>query len=195
MVQTWVGGTFVDISLAVRSCKANLAGANVSTDHVLTCASIHAWVGFTFIIIDVTVFANPTRVTKTFISIDFIFTVAMDTGITEALVDLGETCGIMVSLRTDTGEPIDTINTSAPIVARVDGTLINVDVTHGPGVTRLTSTFIAIDFVNTGPIVTRIAFTVVNVDFTIDSCSAFGTVANVQILPVLASASISARLA
>lgn len=195
MVQTWVGGTFVDISLAIRSCKSNLAGANVSTDHVLACASIHAWVGFTFIIIDITVFANPTRVTKTFISIDFVFTVAVDAGIAEALVDLGETCGIMVSLRADTGEAIDTINTSAPIVARVDGTLINVDVTHGTGVTWLTGTFIAIDFVNTGPIVTRIAFAVVNVDFTIDSSSAFRTVASVQILPVLASPSISAWLA
>lgn len=194
MVQTWVGGTLINIRLAVRSSKSSLAGANISTDHVLTCTSIHARVGFTFIIIDITVFANPTGVTKTFISIDFIFTVAVDARITEALVDLGETCGITVSLRTDTGESIDTINTSAPIVARVDGTLINVDVTHGPSVTRLTGTFIAIDFVNTGPIVTRIAFAVVNVDFTINSSGAFGTVAGVQILPVLASASISAWL-
>lgn len=194
MVQTWIGGTFVDISLAVWSCEASMAGANVPTDHVLTRASVHAWVGFTLIIVYVTVFASPTRVTKTFISIDFIFTVTMNTRITEALVDLGETCSVMVSFGTDTGEPIDTINTSAPIVARVDGTLINVHVTHGPSVTRLTSAFIAIDFVNTGPIVTWIAFTVIDVDFTIDSSSAFGTAANVQIFPVLASASISAWL-
>lgn len=195
MVQTWVGGTFIDISLAVWPSKASSAGADVSTDHVLTCTSIHAWVGLTLIIVYVTVFANPTRVTKTFISIDFIFTVTVDTGITEALVDLGETCRIAISFRTHTGEPIDAINTSATIVARVYGTLINVYVAHGPGVTRLTSTLIAIDFVNTGPIVTWVAFTIINVYFTIDSGSAFGTVANVQIFPVLAGASISAWLA
>lgn len=195
MIQTWVGGTFVDICLAVWSCEANAAGANISTDHVLTCASIHAWVGFTLIIVYVTVFANPTRVTETFITIDFVFTVTVDTRITEALVDLGETRSVMVSFRAHTREPIDTINTSAPIVARVDGTLVNVYVTHGPCVTRLTSTFIAIDFVNTGPIVTWIAFTVINVDFTIGSHSAFGTVAKVLIFLVLASAAISAWLA
>lgn len=195
MVQTWVRGTFVDIRLAVWSCEANSAGANVSTDHVLTCASIHAWVRFTLIIVDVTVFSNPARVTKTFISIDFIFTVTVDTRITEALIDLRKACRVMESFRTHTGEPIDTINTSAPIVARVDGTLINVYVTHGPSVTRFTCTFIAIDFVNTGPVVTWIAFTVVNIDFTIYSSSSFGTVANVQIFSVLASASVSAWLA
>lgn len=179
MVQTWVGGTFIDISLAVWPCKASSAGADVSTYHVLTRASIHAWVGLTLIIVYVTVFANPARVTKTFIAIDFIFTVTVDTGITEALVDLGETCRIAVSIGTHTGEPIDAINTSATVVARVDCTLVNIYVTHGPCVTRLTSTLIAIDFVNTGPVVTWVAFTVIDVYFTIDSSSAFGTVANV----------------
>lgn len=195
MVQTWVGGTFIDIGLAVGSSEASSAGADVSTDHVFTGASIHARVGLTLIIVYVTVFANPTRVTKTFISVDFIFAVTMDTRVAEALVDLGETCRITVSFRTHTGELIVAIDASAPIVARVDGTFINVYVAHGPGVTRLTSTFIAIDFVNTGPIVTRIAFTIINVDFTIYSSSAFGTVANVHIFSVLACASISAWLA
>lgn len=119
----------------------------------------------------------------------------MDTRITEALVDLGETCLVMESFRTHTGESIDAINTSAPIVAGVDGTLIDVYVTHGPSVSRLTCTFIAIDFVNTGPGVTWVAFTVINVDFTVNASCSFGTVANVQIFFVLASASISAWLA
>lgn len=194
MVQTWVGGALVNIGLTVRSCEASLAGADVSTDHVLAGASIHARVGLTFVVIDVAVFADPAGVAETFVPVDFVLAVAVDAGVTEALVDLRETSGVVVSLGTDTGEAIDAIDTSAPIVAGVDGALVDVDVAHGPSVTRLAGTFITIDFVNAGPIVTRIAFTVVNVDFTIYSGSAFGAVANVEILPVLTSASISAGL-
>lgn len=56
---------------------------------------------------------------------------AVDAGIAEALVDLGEAGGIMVTLWTDAVEAVDTIDTGAAIVAGVDGTFVDVDVTHG----------------------------------------------------------------
>ncbi len=56
---------------------------------------------------------------------------AVDAGIAEALVDLGEAGGIMVTFWTRAGEAVDAIDTGATIVAGVDGTLVDVDVTHG----------------------------------------------------------------
>lgn len=56
----------------------------------------------------------------------------VDAGIAEALVDLREAGGIMVTFWTHTGEAVDAIDTGATIVAGVDGTLVNVNVTHGP---------------------------------------------------------------
>lgn len=56
----------------------------------------------------------------------------VDAGITEALVDLGEAGGVMVTLWTQAGEAVDAVDTSATIVARVDGALIDVNVTHSP---------------------------------------------------------------
>lgn len=56
----------------------------------------------------------------------------MDAGIAEALVHLGEACGIMVTFRTHAGEAVDAVNTSATIVTQVNGTFIDVDVTHCP---------------------------------------------------------------
>lgn len=55
----------------------------------------------------------------------------MDTRITEALVDLGEACSVMVSIRTLTGEAVVAISAGTTIAARVASTLINVNVTHG----------------------------------------------------------------
>lgn len=195
MVQTWVGGTFVDVRLAVRSCKSNLTGANVSTDHVFAGASVHAGVGLALVVVDVTVSADPARVAEAPVAVDLVFAVAVDAGVTEALVDLGEARGVVVPLGTDAGEAVDAVDAGAPIVAGVDGALVDVDVAHGSGVARFTGAFIAIDFVDAGPVVTRVAFTVVNVNFTVDSSSAFGTVADVQVLPVLTCASVSTRLA
>lgn len=56
----------------------------------------------------------------------------VDAGVAEALVDLGEAGGVMVAFWTHTGEAVDAVNTGAAVVAGVDGTLVNVDVTHGP---------------------------------------------------------------
>lgn len=55
----------------------------------------------------------------------------MDAGIAEALVDLGEAGGVMVTFWTHAGEAVDAVDTSAAIVTGVDRALVNVDVTHG----------------------------------------------------------------
>lgn len=64
--------------------------------------------------------------------VDLVLTVTVDAGITEALVDLGEAGGVMVTLWAQAGEAVDAVDTSATVVARVDGALIDVNVTHGP---------------------------------------------------------------
>lgn len=56
----------------------------------------------------------------------------VDAGIAEALVHLGEACGIMITFRTHAGEGVDAVETSAAIVTWVDGTFVDVDVTHCP---------------------------------------------------------------
>lgn len=56
----------------------------------------------------------------------------VDAGVAEALVDLGEAGGVMVAVWTHAGEAVDAVNTGAAVVAGVDGTLVNVAVTHGP---------------------------------------------------------------
>lgn len=68
---------------------------------------------------------------KTDSPIDFVLTVAMDTRVAKALVDLGEAGGVMVTLWTLTGEAVDAINAGATVVTRVEGTFVKVDVTHG----------------------------------------------------------------
>lgn len=88
LIQARVGGAFVDICLAVGTAEASAACADVATGHVLTGASIHTGVGLTLIVIDVTVDTTPARVTNTVISIDFVFTVSMDTGVAKAFVEL-----------------------------------------------------------------------------------------------------------
>lgn len=56
----------------------------------------------------------------------------VDAGVAEALVDLGEAGGVMVAFWTYTFEAVDTVDTGAAVVTGVDGTLVNVEVTHGP---------------------------------------------------------------
>lgn len=56
----------------------------------------------------------------------------VDAGIAEALVDLGEAGGVMVTFWTHAGEAVDAIDAGAAVVAGVDGALVDVDVTHGP---------------------------------------------------------------
>lgn len=64
--------------------------------------------------------------------INLVLTMAMDAGIAEAFVHLGEACGIIVTFWTLAGKGVDAVETSAAIVTRVDGTFVDVDVTHCP---------------------------------------------------------------
>lgn len=56
----------------------------------------------------------------------------MDTGITVALVDLGQAGGAVVALGAAAGEAVDTVLAGAPVVAGAARTLIDVDVAHAP---------------------------------------------------------------
>lgn len=63
--------------------------------------------------------------------VDLVLTVAVDAGVAEALVDLGEAGGVLVTVGTRAGEAVDAIDAGAAVVAGVDGALVDVDVTHG----------------------------------------------------------------
>lgn len=65
-----------------------------------------------------------------FSPIDKILAMAVDAGVAATFVNLRQTGGIVVALRAEAGEAVDAINTSTPVVTWVDGTFINVDVTH-----------------------------------------------------------------
>jgi len=63
--------------------------------------------------------------------VDLVLTVAVDAGVAEALVDLGEAGGVLVAVWTRAGEAVDAVDAGAAVVAGVDGTLVDVNVTHG----------------------------------------------------------------
>ena len=56
----------------------------------------------------------------------------MDAGVAATLIHLRHTGGIIVPLWAQAGEAVDAVNARAPVVTGVDGTLIDVDVTHCP---------------------------------------------------------------
>lgn len=62
--------------------------------------------------------------------IDEILAATVDAGVAVALIHLRQTGGIVVALRAQAGEAIDSVHTRAPIVTRVDCTFVNVDVAH-----------------------------------------------------------------
>lgn len=62
--------------------------------------------------------------------VNFVLAVTVDAGVAEALVDLGEAGGILVAVQTNAGETIDFVDAGATVVAGIDGTLVDVDVTH-----------------------------------------------------------------
>lgn len=130
LVQAGVGGTLVDVSLAVRSSEARPAGAVVPAGHVLAGPPVHARVGLTLVVVDVTVGPAPARVTGTFVAVDEVLAVSMDAGVAATLVHLGQAGGVVVALRTQAGEAVGAVHTRAPVVTRVNGTLIDVDVAH-----------------------------------------------------------------
>lgn len=67
---------------------------------------------------------------KDIIPIDFVFTASMNARVTETLVELRLTGGVMIAIKALTGETVDSIDTRSSIVTGVDCTLIDIDVTH-----------------------------------------------------------------
>lgn len=63
--------------------------------------------------------------------VDLVLTLTMDAGVAEALVDLGEAGGVVVTFWAHAGEGVDAIDARAAVLAGVDGTVVNIDVTHG----------------------------------------------------------------
>lgn len=80
-------------------------------------------------------------------------------------------------------------------MARIDSTVINVDVTHCPCVAWLTGTLIAINFVNASSIIARLALTIIKVYFTVEACSSFRARANICVLSVLTCSAVFTWLA
>lgn len=54
----------------------------------------------------------------------------MDAGIAEALIDLGEAGGVMVTIWTLAGEAVDAVDTGAAVVTGVARALVDVYVAH-----------------------------------------------------------------
>ena len=167
LVQAGVGGTFVDVGLAIRATEAFSAGAYVATGHVLAGATVDTRVGLTLVVVDVTVCSTPPRGTVTLVPIEAIPASSVDAGVTVALVDLGQARGVMVALGAAASEARDAILTSAPVVAGAARTFVNVDVTHASCVAWFTGTFVAINLVQTGARVTGVAGAVIQVDLTV----------------------------
>lgn len=54
----------------------------------------------------------------------------MDAWVAPTLIHLRQTGGVVVALRAQAGVAVDTVDAGSAIVTRVDGTVIDVDVTH-----------------------------------------------------------------
>lgn len=67
----------------------------------------------------------------------------------------------MIPLSAQTFKAIDSINAGSTIVTGVDGTFINIDVTHFPSVSWFTGTLVTIYLVNAPSIIAGIALTVI----------------------------------
>lgn len=146
-----------------------MAGAHITTGHVLTGATVHTGVGLALVVVDVAVGAAPTRIANTVVTIDFVFAVSMNARVTETLVELRLTGGVMIAVKALTGETVDSINTRSSVLTGVDGTLVDIDVTHFSCVSRLAGTLVSVDLVNALAIVTWAALTVVQIDLTVNT--------------------------
>ena len=56
----------------------------------------------------------------------------VDAGVAVALVHFGQALGVMEALGAEAGEAVDAVLACAPVVARVAGALVDVDVAHAP---------------------------------------------------------------
>lgn len=170
LVQAGVGGTFVDVGLAVWATEAFSAGAYVAAGHVLAGATVDTRVGLALIVVDVTVCSTPPRGTVTLVPVEAVPASSVDAGVTVALIDLRQARGVMVALGTAASEACDAILTSSPVVAGAARTFVNVDITHASCVAWFAGALVAIDLVQTRARVTGVAGTVVQVDLTVGSC-------------------------
>lgn len=80
-------------------------------------------------------------------------------------------------------------------MAGIDGTVINVDVTHSSCVAGLTGALVAIDFVDASSIIAGMALTIVKVYFTVEARRSFGARTNIGVLSVLTCSAILTGLA
>lgn len=94
---------------------------------------------------------------------------SMNARVTNTLIELRLAGGPMIAIKTLTGKTVDSIDTRSSIVTGVDGTLINIEVTHFSCVSWLTGTLVSIDLVNALAIVTRVALTVIQIDLTVNT--------------------------
>ena len=54
----------------------------------------------------------------------------MDAGVAATLVHLRQAGGVIVALWAQAGVAVDAVHTCAPVVTGVNGTIVDVDVTH-----------------------------------------------------------------
>ena len=63
--------------------------------------------------------------------VDQVVASAVDTGVAATLVHLCQAGGVVVALRAQAGEAADAVDAGAAVVARVDDTVVDIDVAHG----------------------------------------------------------------
>lgn len=64
------------------------------------------------------------------VPVNLVLAVAVDAGVAQALVDLREAGGVVVTVRANAGEAVDSVDAGASVSAGVGGTFIDVNVTH-----------------------------------------------------------------
>lgn len=101
------------------TAEAGSAGAHVAAGHVLTGASVYTRVGQTLVDVDVTVASRPAGLAHASVAVDLVQAVPVDTRVAGALVVFGEAGGVTETLRTETGEGVDTVDAGAAVVTRV----------------------------------------------------------------------------
>lgn len=64
------------------------------------------------------------------VPVNLVFAVTVDAGVAQALVDLREAGGVVVTIRTNAGEAVDAVDAGASVATGVDCTFIDVNVAH-----------------------------------------------------------------
>lgn len=127
-VHAWVGLTLVVVDVTVGSTPPRVAAAFVAkVQKTFTFLSYFHFAPMACTLL----FANLDLWSSVWRSpIDEILAAAVDAGVAAALVHLRQAGGVVVALWAQASEAIDAVHAGAPIVARVDGAFVNVDVAH-----------------------------------------------------------------